>query len=80
MTSPILANLTREVTEARTVMAAATLLIGGIGARIQAAIDKALENGATAEELAPLQAEADALDADANALSAAVVANTPAAG
>ena len=43
---------------------------------IQAAIDAALENGATAEELAPVQAEIDALNAAGDALAAAVVANT----
>ncbi len=77
MPSPILGDLETSVTNATTVMASATALINGIAARIQAAVDAALANGATAEELAPVQAEADALKASASDLSAAVEANTP---
>lgn len=75
----ILTDLGDKVTKATTVMSSATTLIGGIAARVQAAVDAALANGATAEELAPVQAEADALSASADELSAAVSANTPAA-
>jgi hypothetical protein len=39
----------------------------------------ALVNGATAEELAPVQAEVDALRASSDDLTAAVSENTPAA-
>lgn len=78
MPSPILDDLATEVTAATTVMASATALINGIAARIQAAVDAALANGATAAELAPVQAEADALKASAADLTAAVEANTPA--
>lgn len=76
MSNPILATLEAEVAEATTVMASAVALINGIPARIQQAIDKATENGATAEELAPIQAEVDALHESAESLAAAVVANT----
>jgi hypothetical protein len=76
MASAVLDKLAAEVTKATTVMASATLLINGIQARIQAAIDKALENGATAAELAPVQAEADALATAAADLATAVEANT----
>ena len=79
MASPILSDLETAVTAATTVMASATALINGIAARIQAAVDQALANGATAEELAPVQAEADALKASAADLTAAVEANTPTA-
>jgi len=79
MPSPILADLDAKVTKATTVMASATALIRGIAARIQAAVQAALANGATAEELAPVQAEADALSASADDLAAAVSENTPAA-
>lgn len=58
----------------------ATLLINGITARIQAAVDKAMANGATAAELAPVTDEIAAMKTSADALGAAVVANTPAAG
>ncbi len=54
----------------------AITLINGIAARIQAAVDAAIANGATAEELAPVQAEADALSAKADDLAAAVAANS----
>ena len=58
---------------------AATLLINGIAARVQSAVDAAIANGATAAELAPVTDEVVALKKSADALSAAVVANTPAA-
>ena len=76
MPSPILAALEAEVTEATTVMASATTLIEGFVGRIQAAVDAALANGATEAELAPVQAEVDALHASAEVLAAAVIANT----
>lgn len=76
MPSPILAALEAEVADATTVMASATALINGFAARVQAAVDAAIANGATAAELAPVQAEIDALNAAGEALAAAVVANT----
>ena len=76
MPSPSLAALEAEVAEATTVMASATALIEGFVGRIQAAVDAALANGATEAELAPVQAEVDALHASAELLAAAVVANT----
>jgi hypothetical protein len=77
MASPILSTLEAAVTKAVTVNDSAIALINGIADRIKSAVAAALANGATAEELAPVQAEADALNASADALSAAVVANTP---
>lgn len=79
MPSQILTDLDAAVTKATTVEASAALLIRGIGARIQAAVDAALANGATAAELAPVQAEASALNASADDLAAAVSENTPSA-
>jgi hypothetical protein len=76
MSNPILAALEAEVAEATSVMASATTLINGFSARLQAAVDAALANGATAAELEPVQAEIDALNAAGDALAAAVVANT----
>jgi len=76
MPSPILAALEAEVTEATTVMASATARIEGFVGRIQAAVDAALVNGFTEAELAPVQAEVDALHASAEILAAAVIANT----
>ena len=71
--------LTTEVTNATTVMASAETLIDGFSARLTAAVDAALANGATAEELQPLTDLGSALDAESGKLAAAVTANTPAA-
>ena len=79
MPSAILAKLDAEVTKATTVMASAVALIKGIAARVQVAVDAALANGATEQELAPVQAEVDALAASSTDLASAVIENTPAA-
>jgi hypothetical protein len=79
MANPILAVLNDQVTNATTVMASATILINGIAARVQAAVDAALANGASEAELVPVQAEVDALKSSSGDLAAAVQANTPAA-
>lgn len=77
--SQVLTDLEDVITKAETVMESATALINGFQARLDAAVQQALANGATAEELGPvIQFSAD-LGAKADALSAAVVANTPAA-
>lgn len=76
--NPVLDALAAEVTNDVTVMGSATILINGFAARTQAAIDAALANGATAEQLAPVQAEVDALKAGSADLATAVAANTPA--
>lgn len=80
MANLVLADLALAVTKMTTVATSAVELINGITARVQAAVDAALANGATAAELAPVQAEADALSASADSLAAAVAANTVAAG
>jgi hypothetical protein len=77
--NPVLQTLADQVAASTAVEASAVALINGIAARQQAAIDAALANGATAAELAPVQAEADALKASSDALAAAVTANTPSA-
>jgi hypothetical protein len=74
----ILAALDAEVTRATSVQASAAVLIRGIAGRIQAAVDAALAGGATAEQIAPVQAEVDALKASSTDLEAAVTANTTA--
>jgi hypothetical protein len=79
MAKPVLDDLIAEVTNATSVMESATVFIKGSAARTQAAIDAALALGATAEELAPIQAEVNAQRAASSDLAAAVVANTPAA-
>lgn len=76
MSNPVLAALEAQVAENVSVEQSAVIALNGVAARIQAAVDAALANGATAEELAPVQAEVDALNASADALAAAVAANT----
>ena len=57
------------------VVDSATALINTFGTRMQAAVDKALENGATAEQLQPLTDELAAQKAKSDLLAAAVAAN-----
>jgi hypothetical protein len=79
MANQILADLQETVAATTSVEDSATALINGFAARVQAAVDAAIANGATAAELAPVQAEVDALKAASDALSQAVAANTPSA-
>ena len=79
MANPILQTLADQVTATTTVEASAKTLIDGFSARLQAAVDAALANGATEAELAPVQAEVDALNASSTDLAASVAANTPSA-
>ena len=72
----ILDALTTEVTDAITVMDGATTLILGFNDRLTAAV-AALANGATAEQLAPIQSEIDAMKTSASALAAAVATVPP---
>lgn len=75
------ADLSDEVAavqRATEVIGSATVLINGIGARIDAAVGAALANGATAEELQPLSDLSTELAAKAQELADAVAANTPA--
>lgn len=76
MPNPALGNLETAVTNITTVVDSAIALINGIAARIQQAIADAIANGATEAELVPVQAEADLLQAKAQALADAVAANT----
>ena len=78
MPNTVLDNLAAEVTNITTVAESAVALINGIQGRIQAAVDAAVAGGATAAQLAPVQAEVDALHSEAAKLGDAVAANTPA--
>lgn len=76
MTTPqVLLDLQAAVEKTKTVEASAVTLINGIAAKIQAAIDKALAGGASADDLAPVQQEVTDMNAAADALAAAVAAN-----
>ena len=70
--------LTAEVTRDNTVMGSAVTLINGINARIAAAVAAAQAAGATPAQLSELVALQASLKTNTDALSAAVVANTPA--
>lgn len=74
----ILDALAAQVEKNKTVEGSAAVLINGFSARLQAAVDAALANGATAEQLAPITDEVTALNSSATDLAAAVAANTPA--
>jgi len=75
--NPHLTNLTDDITRATTVARSATVLINGVQTRIDAAVAAAIANGATEEQLKPVSDLSDALEAETNALAAAVEANTP---
>jgi hypothetical protein len=79
MANPVLADLAATVAQATSVEDSAAALIGGFAARLQAAVDAAIANGATADELKPVSDEVAALKASSDALAAAVSANTPSA-
>lgn len=75
MPNPVLDALKAEVSETTGIIASAIVLINGIGARVQAAVDAALANGATEAELAPLTDVVAELNASSEGLAAAVAAN-----
>lgn len=70
-------ELEAQLAKNREVESSAAQLINGIKDRIQKAIDAALANGATAEELAPLSDEVALMESSRSALAAAVAENTP---
>lgn len=76
---PLLQKLADQVTATTSVLASAKTFIDGTAGRIQEAVNKVLAGGATAEQLAPIQAEIDALNQSSQAVADAIVANTPAA-
>lgn len=71
----LLADLAAQVQATTEIEASAVKLINGIAARVQAAVDAAIANGATAEQLAPVTAEVAALKSSNDILAAAVAAN-----
>jgi hypothetical protein len=75
MPNVTLDNLAAQVSATLGAEASAVTLINGFAARVQAAVDAAVRNGATEAELAPVQAEVDALTASSTALASAVAAN-----
>jgi hypothetical protein len=74
-----LTQLQADVTSENTVIDSAVTLLNGIPAMIADAVAKATAAGATPAELQAVTDLSAAIQAKAQALSAAVVANTPAA-
>ena len=72
----ILDELKTAVTNASTITASAQVLISGLIARLQEAVDVSVANGATKEQLEPVIAEVDALNTSCDELASAIVANT----
>jgi hypothetical protein len=72
-------QLTAQVNKATTVEKSAETFIGGIATLVADAVAAALANGATQEQLQPLTDLATTMDAESDALQAAIVANTPVA-
>ena len=77
MTSPIVQNQAEADQAAIAAMNAAIDFIQGTPARIQAAVTAALDNGASAEALAPLAALVEAEKTTAQALTDALAAAQP---
>ena len=77
MPNPILDQLTAQVTETTGVEQSAIELINGIQSRIDAAVQAAIANGATAEQLQPISDLSTAMEAQTQALAAAIQANQP---
>lgn len=75
MSNAILGVLSEQITATEGVIASAVVLINGIGARISAAVEAAIANGATEAELAPFTTLEAELEASTTALSDAVAAN-----
>lgn len=76
MANPVLADLQAEVEHTVGVVNSAVTFINGVAARIEAAVQAALANGATAAELAPVTDEVTALKAASDSLANAIAANS----
>lgn len=74
----VIDDLVQEVSEDLTVMDGAITFIKGVPDLVQAAIDKALANGATEAQLAPVTQVVTELQAKRQALQDALAANVPA--
>ncbi len=77
MANKVIDDLIDEITEVEGVVDSAVVYIEGVPALIKAAVDAAISNGATAEELAPVSALGAELKAKGAALKSAIEANAP---
>lgn len=78
MPNPALDAAITQIRATEDVLASVTLFAKSVPGLIDAAVQKALANGATAAELEPLTALSADLKAKTDEAAAAVVANTPA--
>ncbi len=79
MANQVLTDLANQVKANTDAEGSAVIVLNGIAGRVAAAVEAAIANGATAEELKPVADEVTALKSSSDALSAAIVASTPAA-
>lgn len=75
MPSEIPQQVIDELNATQGVVASAIVFINGTAARIQAAVDAAIANGATAEQLAPVTEELAEMRAKRQELADAIAAN-----
>lgn len=75
MANPVLGELEAAVQKTLGVEASAVAFINGFAARLKAAVDAALANGATEAELQPIRDEIAAMQTSSDALAAAIAAN-----
>jgi hypothetical protein len=75
MPPQVLADLTTSVQSTVGVMQSAEVALNGVAAKVAAAVQAALANGATAEQLAPVSDLVVALNNESTALATAVAAN-----
>ncbi len=80
MPPQVIDDLVAQATVNESAEDSAVIVLNGIQARIDAAVQSALAAGATADQLAAVTQVSADLKAHADALAAAVAANTPAAG
>jgi alkylhydroperoxidase/carboxymuconolactone decarboxylase family protein YurZ len=78
MANPVVQQTIDQVSRTNQVIASAIVLISGIKDMIAKAVQEAIQNGATAEELAPVSGLILTLGEESNTLAEAVAANTPA--
>ena len=75
MASPDLATDLAKVTKTKGVLQSVEVYLSGQAARLKAAVDAAMANGATAEELQPFTAEINLMDTEADHVAEAIAAN-----
>lgn len=70
-------SLLKQVQDATSIEESCIVFVTGVPKLISDAVAKAMENGATAEQLAPVTEAGNLLSAKSDALAAVIAANTP---